>query len=69
MLQALGGSTNALIHLAAVAGRLGIAIDYQAFDRLGHKTPLLVDLKPAGIDGARVEVRPRSISPASSKMA
>jgi dihydroxy-acid dehydratase len=48
VLQALGGSTNALIHLAAVAGRLGIAIDYQAFDQLGRETPLLVDLKPSG---------------------
>jgi dihydroxy-acid dehydratase len=48
VLQALGGSTNALIHLAAVAGRLGIAIDYEAFDRLGRETPLLVDLKPSG---------------------
>jgi dihydroxy-acid dehydratase len=48
VLLALGGSTNALIHLAAVAGRLGIAIDYQAFDRLGRETPVLVDLKPSG---------------------
>jgi dihydroxy-acid dehydratase len=48
VLLALGGSTNALVHLAAVAGRLGIAIDYAAFDRLGRETPLLVDLKPSG---------------------
>jgi dihydroxy-acid dehydratase len=48
VLLAVGGSTNALIHLAAVAGRLGIAIDYQAFDRLGRETPVLVDLKPSG---------------------
>ncbi len=48
VLHAVGGSTNALIHLAAVAGRLGIAIDYQAFDRLGRETPVLVDLKPSG---------------------
>ncbi len=48
VLQAIGGSTNGLIHLAAVAGRLGIRIDLDAFDRLGKETPVLVDLKPAG---------------------
>ncbi|MDH3596091.1 MAG: dihydroxy-acid dehydratase [Rhodospirillales bacterium] len=48
VLLAVGGSTNALVHLAAVAGRLGIAIDYDAFDRLGREIPLLVDLKPSG---------------------
>ncbi|MCZ8311185.1 MAG: dihydroxy-acid dehydratase [Magnetospirillum sp.] len=48
VLQAVGGSTNGLIHLAAVAGRLGIDIDYAAFDRMGVETPVLVDLKPSG---------------------
>ena len=48
VLQALGGSTNALVHLAAIAGRRGIAIDLDAFDRIGHDVPVLVDLKPAG---------------------
>ena len=45
---AAGGSTNALIHLTAVAGRAGIKIDLDGFDRLGAETPVLVDLKPTG---------------------
>jgi len=48
MLLAIGGSTNAIVHIAAVAGRLGIEIDLEAFDRLGRDTPVLVDLKPTG---------------------
>src|SRR5664279_3170558 len=48
VLQALGGSTNALVHLAAIAGRCGIAIDLDAFDHIGRNVPVLVDLKPAG---------------------
>ncbi|WP_421724761.1 IlvD/Edd family dehydratase [Bauldia sp.] len=48
VLQAIGGSTNGLIHLAAIAGRLGIPIDYDAFNRMGDETPVLVDLKPSG---------------------
>jgi dihydroxy-acid dehydratase len=48
VLQALGGSTNALVHLSAIAGRRGIAIDLDAFDQIGRKVPVLVDLKPSG---------------------
>lgn len=48
VLLALGGSTNAVIHLAAIAGRLGLELDLEAFDRLGRDTPVLVDLKPSG---------------------
>jgi len=48
MLLAIGGSTNGIVHLAAVAGRLGIAVDLAGFDRMGRKTPVLVDLKPTG---------------------
>ena len=48
VLLAIGGSTNGLIHITAVAGRLGIAVDLAAFDRMGAKTPVLVDLKPSG---------------------
>jgi dihydroxy-acid dehydratase len=48
MLLAIGGSTNAIVHLAAMAGRLGIEIDLDAFDRMGRETPVLVDLKPTG---------------------
>ncbi|HQR10917.1 MAG TPA: IlvD/Edd family dehydratase [Casimicrobiaceae bacterium] len=47
-LQAIGGSTNALVHLAATAGRRGIAIDLTAFDDIGRRVPVLVDLKPSG---------------------
>jgi len=48
MLLAIGGSTNGIVHLAAMAGRLGIAVDLGAFDRMGRRTPVLVDLKPTG---------------------
>jgi dihydroxy-acid dehydratase len=48
VLQALGGSTNALIHLTAAAGRCGIQLDLQEFGRLGRDVPVLVDLKPSG---------------------
>jgi len=48
ILLTIGGSTNGLIHLAALAGRLGIEIDYQAFDEMGRETPVLLDLKPSG---------------------
>jgi len=47
-LAALGGSTNAVVHLLAIAGRLGISLTLQDFDRTGAKVPLLVDLQPAG---------------------
>lgn len=48
VLQAIGGSTNALLHFTAVAGRLGIEVDLRAFDALGRRVPVLVDLKPTG---------------------
>jgi len=48
VLLAVGGSTNAIVHLAAMAGRLGIRLDLDAFDRMGRTTPVLVDLKPTG---------------------
>jgi dihydroxy-acid dehydratase len=48
VLHAIGGSTNGVVHLAAIAGRLGIALDLEAFDRLGRETPVLVDLRPTG---------------------
>ena len=48
VLLAVGGSTNAIVHLAAMAGRLGIKLDLDAFDRMGRTTPVLVDLKPTG---------------------
>ncbi|HTJ26079.1 MAG TPA: IlvD/Edd family dehydratase [Candidatus Limnocylindria bacterium] len=45
---AIGGSTNAVIHLLAIAGRLGVSLALDDFDRLGHDVPLLVDLQPSG---------------------
>ncbi len=48
VMQAIGGSTNALIHLTAAAGRLGVQIDLDAVDALGREVPVLVDLKPSG---------------------
>jgi dihydroxy-acid dehydratase len=47
-LQAMGGSTNAVVHLAAIAGRLGRKLDMTLLDELGRKVPLLVDLQPSG---------------------
>ncbi|HEX6212053.1 MAG TPA: IlvD/Edd family dehydratase [Methylomirabilota bacterium] len=48
VLLAIGGSTNAIIHLTAVAGRVGVPIDLTALNRLSDETPVLVDLKPSG---------------------
>jgi dihydroxy-acid dehydratase len=45
---AIGGSTNAVIHLLALAGRVGVPLDLQDFDRLGREAPLLVNLMPSG---------------------
>ncbi|MBE3016285.1 dihydroxy-acid dehydratase [Microbispora sp. NEAU-D428] len=47
-LAALGGSTNAVVHLLAIAGRLGVELTQDDFDRTGSGVPLLVDLLPAG---------------------
>ncbi|GJD53664.1 L-arabonate dehydratase [Methylobacterium crusticola] len=48
VLQAIGGSTNGLVHLTAMANRVGARIDLQAFDQVGREVPVLVDLKPSG---------------------
>jgi dihydroxy-acid dehydratase len=48
VLQAIGGSTNGLVHLAAIARRRGMRIDLQEFDRIGREVPVLIDLKPSG---------------------
>jgi dihydroxy-acid dehydratase len=47
-LAATGGSTNAVVHLLAIAGRLGLPLTLDDFDRIGAEVPLLVDLQPAG---------------------
>src|SRR5688572_29284152 len=48
VLLAIGGSTNGVIHVTAIAGRLGIPMDLARLDELGRDTPVLVDLKPSG---------------------
>ena len=48
VLLAIGGSTNAIVHLTAIAGRCGFDVDLAALDRMGRETPVLVDLKPSG---------------------
>ncbi len=47
-LAAIGGSTNAVVHLLAIAGRLGVDLTLDDFDRIGSRVPVLVDLQPAG---------------------
>jgi dihydroxy-acid dehydratase len=48
VLLAIGGSTNAIVHLTAIAGRAGIKIDLKRLNELSDGTPVLVDLKPTG---------------------
>ena len=45
---AVGGSTNAVIHLLAIAGRIGVPVDLEDWDRLGRFVPTIVDLMPSG---------------------
>ncbi|WP_339656714.1 IlvD/Edd family dehydratase [uncultured Maribacter sp.] len=45
---AVGGSTNLIIHLTAIAGRIGVKLNLEDFDKVGSKVPLLVNLKPSG---------------------
>ena len=47
-LAAIGGSTNAVVHLLAIAGRLGVNLTLDDFDRIGSRIPLLVNLQPSG---------------------
>ncbi len=48
MLQATGGSTNGVIHLAAIAGRLGLKLDLPELNKLGESIPMIADVKPSG---------------------
>jgi dihydroxy-acid dehydratase len=48
VLLAIGGSTNGIVHLAAMAGRVGLDIDMDKLDAMGRETPVLLDLKPSG---------------------
>jgi dihydroxy-acid dehydratase len=47
-LASIGGSTNAVVHLLAIAGRLGVALTLDDFDRIGSRSSLLVNLQPSG---------------------
>ena len=47
-LAGIGGSTNAVVHILAIAGRLGIKLTLDDFDKIGSKVPLLANLQPAG---------------------
>src|SRR5262249_42786562 len=48
LLLALGGSTNAVIHLTAIAGRVGVKVSLNQLNKLSDTTPVLVNLKPVG---------------------
>ena len=48
VLLAIGGSTNGIIHLTAIAGRMGLEVNLDALDQMGRDTPVLLDLKPSG---------------------
>src|SRR5213080_4846935 len=48
VLLAIGGSTNAIIHLTAIAGRVGVPISLERLNEMSDSTPVLVDLKPTG---------------------
>jgi len=48
VLLAIGGSTNAVVHLTAMAGRMGFEVDLKALDRMSRETPVLLNLKPSG---------------------
>jgi dihydroxy-acid dehydratase len=50
MLLALGGSTNGVIHLAAIAGRIGVKLDLRRFNELSDTTPVLAAVKPVGTE-------------------
>lgn len=47
-LMALGGSTNAIVHLMAMAGRAGVSLTLEDFDRISQRTPVLANLRPTG---------------------
>src|ERR1700736_2437617 len=46
--MAIGGSTNAVVHLLAIAGRLGVPLDLNDFDRISRRTPYIANIKPSG---------------------
>jgi dihydroxy-acid dehydratase len=46
--MAIGGSTNAIIHLVAMAGRAGVRLDLKKFDEISHRTPMIANIRPSG---------------------
>ena len=48
VLLSIAGSTNGIVHLTAIAGRMGLELDLKALDQMGRETPVLLDLKPSG---------------------
>ena len=46
--MAIGGSTNAIIHLIAMAGRAGIKLDLKKFDQISQRTPMIANIRPSG---------------------
>jgi len=48
VLMAMGGSTNAVVHLLALAGRVGVSLDLERFDEISRRTPMLANLRPSG---------------------
>ena len=48
MLMAIGGSTNAVVHLLAIAGRVGIRLTLDDFDPISRRTPCIANVKPSG---------------------
>lgn len=48
IVAAIGGSTNAMIHLKAIAGRVGVELEMEDWTRLGRNVPMIVDLQPSG---------------------
>jgi len=60
VLQAIGGSTNGLIHLTAIANRTKHRIDLEAFDKLGREVPVLIDLKPSASITWSISIMPEA---------
>jgi dihydroxy-acid dehydratase len=48
LVAAIGGSTNAVLHLLAIADEAGVGLDIEDFNRIGHRTPQICDLRPSG---------------------
>jgi len=62
---ALGGSTNAVIHLTAMAHRLGLVLDLDAVDRVGRSVPVIVDVEPSGAALMEISMTPAGFPPSS----